>query len=136
MSDEFTTYHVACGYTQWTKRNWCTVARLLDPLFSTGLSRCLLWTSSIRDNLQFRIDQIDTRPVPIDENAPDVLLGYFVFRARALFRKRDDIIELQLTLAGRNNLYRSGCSLILYILWVPGRLKLSIRYRVICFIIV
>lgn len=114
--------------------------RLLDyQIFSSLLAsnRCLqVWTSSIRDNLQFRIDQIDTRPVPIDENAPDVLLGYFVFGARALFRKRDDIIELQLTLAGRNNLYRSGCSLILYILCLPGRLKLSIRYRVICFIIV
>lgn len=114
-----------------TKRNWCTVAWLLDPLFSTGL---YLVSTTLRPRYVtiFNFDQSRcTRPVPIDENALDVVLGYFVFGARALFRKRDDIMELQLMgLAGRNNSYGSGCSLILYILCLLDRLKLSIRYRV------
>lgn len=115
---------------QRTKRNWCTVARLLDP------PPLRLYSFDVLDTWQSWIPRWPSRDLR-RESCTDwwkctwrLLLGYFVFGARALFRKRGDIIELQLTLAGRNNLYRSGCSLILYILRLPGRLKLSIRYRV------
>lgn len=132
-ADEFTTYHVvACGYHAANKKEL--------------MYGCSIIRSSTAPSLLFRrprqyvtiLNSASTQQGPTQGELYRLMKMHLTFAIRIFCiwstctvpKAVGDIIELQLTLAGRNNLYRSGCSLILYILRLPGRLKLSIRYRV------